>query len=321
MIGNYAKISRSRNNNLLQKSNNKNALLFCLIAVVVFCSLSNAGNSQRSLNAFENQRCSFGFEKTVLKEADIKDSRSAIDYWILEIGKVVNMRIEGYIFDDFKSLMAKIKNGEIDVANISPVSYLRNKEKLDLVPGFAPLMGGKKTRKYLLIVHADSSISEIKDLNGKKVAVLKGNEVGKIYLNILLLRKIKKEAENFFSSITEKDKYSQVILSVFFGQSDAGIATESSFKTMVELNPQIGKRLKIIAESPEVINMISFFNKNYNKELKEYVMGGILTLGTIPHGSQIMLSFKVDGFVPAVESDLESLDVLLKEYKELKGSD
>lgn len=296
-------------------------ILHCSILLMIFFTLSNAQQARIPMNNSALPRCAFGFEKTILKETDIKDARSAIDYWITDVGKIIDMRIEGYVFNDFNSIMQKINNNEIDVANISPLSYLKNKQKLNLVAGFAPLIGGKKIRKYLLIVHSDSMISGIKDLKGKKLAVLKENEVGKLYLNILLLRNVKKEAEGFFASISEKDRYSQVILSVFFGQMDAGIATETSFKSMVELNPQIGKRLKVIAESPEVIHMISFFNKNFKTSLREKVIDGILHIGDVVQGKQIMVAFRVDGFVRATESDLESLNALLKEYKKLKGSD
>ena len=127
------------------------------------------------------------------------------------------------------------------------------------------------------------------------------------------------EAPGFFSSIVDKRKSSQAVLSVFFRQTDACIATSEAFDIMVALNPQVGRRLKVIASSPEIVCTVSFFRKGYCEKTKAVIRNGAANLENTVEGQQLLILFKLTGIFFLKDSDLDSFRVLLNEYRQLKG--
>jgi hypothetical protein len=86
------------------------------------------------------------------------------------------------------------------------------------------------------------------------------------------------ECDTFFGSVEEKVKVSQALLSVFVGQSDACLFPDESYKTMVELNPQLKQKLRTIVTLDNLLIGIGFFRKTYKENLKKETFKRILTL-------------------------------------------
>ncbi len=156
-------------------------------------------------------------------------------------------------------------------------------------------------------------------LQVKVLAMTESDEVGRLFLNTLLLENGLSEIKQHFAVIMEKRIFSQVILAVFFGQADAGIVTDFSFDTIAELNPQIRNRLKIIAASPPVVHAVSILRKDIDDETKKTVMDLISRLDESAEGQQVLTLFKIDRMVPIYESDLSSMVELYSRYARLKS--
>ena len=132
-------------------------------------------------------------------------------------------------------------------------------------------------------------------LKNKKIATLKANSIGMLFLNTELLKAKQAEADRFFSMIQEKSKESQAILAVFFGQADACIVSENGFHTMIELNPQIAQKLHAIMSSPELVEVVGFFRNDYPPADKAQAIRGMQgAIKQHERGKQIMLLFNVD---------------------------
>lgn len=293
--------------------------LWWLSLIAVVSSMSGAQEAKFPADTAEGFSVSVAFEKATLAESDIKDVRSALEVWLKTSGKEIGWNLESNIYEDIETLLRDYKTGIIDVLNIGPDAYLRAEKEIKAEPAYIVLMAGKKTRKYILIVRSNAPINDVEDLKGKNLAVMKTNRIGYFYLNLLLLRKRLGKPEDYFSTIAQKTKFSQAILSVFFGQADACIATESALQTMFELNPQLGRQLKIIASSPEIPHLIAFFRPDLSRRIKEFVLKEVTRLQDTPKGRQILTLFRIDGVLPAHESDLDTLRELLKEYNQLLG--
>ena len=152
---------------------------------------------------------------------------------------------------------------KLDFAVMTSVDYLRMAAILKVKPEMARFRNGKATIKYLLLRNSDSQNQELVTLKNKNLAVLKTDQLGLLFLNTQLLKAKLPEADRFFSSIQGKNKESQAILAVFFGQADACVVSDVGFSTMVELNPQVGRKLQVISESPDFIQTVGSFRSDY----------------------------------------------------------
>jgi ABC-type phosphate/phosphonate transport system substrate-binding protein len=250
-------------------------------------------------------RFRIGYSVKSLPEIDVKDADAALEIWVKEIAKDIGASAESRIYTDTKALFKDFQNGKLDMGVTLTSDYLNAERELNAELAVSSFRGGKKTMKHLLLVHSDSTYYKIGDLKNKKISMLRRDESGGIYLKLVLLGKKLPVAEKFFMSIEEKNKSSQVILSVFFKQSDACIATDTSFNTMIALNPQIGNKLRVIASSPELIETVSFFRRDYNEKHKQRVLKLTEELKDYPRGQQVLLLFQVEKLVKTKESDLD----------------
>jgi ABC-type phosphate/phosphonate transport system substrate-binding protein len=293
----------------------KHLLLIGLLALLIRLTSGEAAFADEE----QVRRFSIGYTANTFFGVDIKDAAAAIDVWGKEMAHTAGLVGESHIYYDIESMIKDFKEKKIETVVVRSIDYLRIRDRIDSSLGLSQIKGGKKTVKYLLITRVDSNISDIRDLNKKKIAILKNDDLGQIFLDLLLLRAKKPEAKQYFSDIDIKTKPSQVLLSVFFGQNDACLVNENVLITMSQLNPQIEKKLKIIQESPGLVEGLSIFRRELPESYKKKVLDVGCNLDRTPRGKQILLLFKMDGTFQLFEKDLDSLKKLLAEYDRLKG--
>jgi len=134
-----------------------------------------------------------------------------------------------------------------------------------------------------------------------------------------LLRQRLPEMDQFFSTVLNKPKPSQAIHAVYFGSADVCVTTEQAFQTMVELNPQVGKKLKIISTSPGLLQGVSIYRSGYPKILREKIETICLRLKTYPRGKQVLTLFQIDDLAIPSRNDFDETRRLYGEYRRLKG--
>ena len=296
------------------------ALLIC----VVVCILHNTFvYAQVSVTAQETEIrdvIHFGIYERVLLEADTKNIRAAVEYWIKKLGLSVNLRVEGKIYMNKDSLLTDFKNGKLDYVHMSPGDYLNVKSEIEGDLGPLPVQGGKKFRNYQVILRSNSPTAGIADLKDKILAIVKDDEGGRLYLNTLLLENRMEEIEGNFSRIIEARTFGQAILAVFFGRADVCVASDFSFDTVAELNPQVKNKLKVLMTSPGMCHTVSLYRKSLDDHIKEVLTDYMCNfLDKSPEGDQVKILFMIEGMVPGNESDIESYRQLYQKYLALKS--
>ena len=107
------------------------SLNLAIVSALILYLNGQADLPQTSSDNDNTQKLVFAFHTNLLNTADIKDVRSAIDYWVGEMGKEYNMTFEGHIYDDINQIIDGLKNGHIDIINFSLLEYFRNQRFLD----------------------------------------------------------------------------------------------------------------------------------------------------------------------------------------------
>ena len=137
------------------------------------------------------------------------------------------------------------------------------------------------------------------------------------WLDTLLMRKGKQPARSFFAAIIPEAKISKPVLSVFFGQLDACVVTRRGFDTMVELNPQTGRQLEVLAVSDPYVPVAFCFRKDYHSPIKNQILGEIKRWHLSPAGKQSLTIFQTDSLEEQPGNCLKSALDLLEEHENL----
>jgi ABC-type phosphate/phosphonate transport system substrate-binding protein len=264
-------------------------------------------------------KCSIGYSTKSLLDVDIKDATAALSIWTKELGDKEGFETESHLYDDLSSLLSDLRDKKIDMVITQAIDFAKMEKVLNTEPKLIRIKGGKTTQKYLVLVQSESPFKDLREIRNKRLAILKGDELGLLFLNTTLLKERLPEANVFFSSTIGMVKPSQVVLNVFFGQAEACLTTDIVFKTMTELNPQVGQKLRAIATSQELLETVTSFRKDYDEGSRERLIRISERLKDEPRGKQLLLLFKVDALGAYNDTGLDTLRSLLNEYRKLKG--
>jgi phosphonate transport system substrate-binding protein len=252
------------------------------------------------------------------------DAIAATRLWAATIGRASGLweTADAVFFQDKASLAESINQGATDIVAMSAQEFIEWENRLNATPCLTYMQGGRIDNQFLLITRQDSGINSIRDLHGKRMAMPKGgrNMMIPLWLDVIFGESGIQERESFLKEIREVQKPTQAILPVFFKQIDAGVALKSVFETAAALNPQIGKQLKVIAVSPQIVMLVVCMRKSLGKELRDrYVKQG-LKLHEAPAGLQQLNIIKLDRLVAWDPSYFDNVRDLIRRQGILKSA-
>lgn len=88
---------------------------------------------------------------------------------------------------------------------------------------------------------------------------------------------------------------------------------------MIELNPQTGQQLKILAASPSAVPVVFCFRSDYSSFLRQKIMDEITFWHLYPAGRQILTIFQTDMLEEHPICCLNSAFEMLATHKQLSG--
>jgi phosphonate transport system substrate-binding protein len=93
---------------------------------------------------------------------------------------------------------------------------------------------------------------------------------------------------------------------------DACLVTRKGFKIMEELNPQVGKQLKVLASSPALVPDGFFFRAAYPQQPLERMASELTRIHSTVAGQQVLTVFQTDCLEEHPASCLDSAIEILE---------
>jgi ABC-type phosphate/phosphonate transport system substrate-binding protein len=259
-----------------------------------------------------------GYSSAVFNEVDVKDAQLAIEVWTQEMASLIHIKGKAIIISNYESMVSLINQKELDLVALPALDYLALKKRLDMEPVMVGLMNGQVYEEFVLVAHRRQGVSHLSHLKGKIIALQAppgANAIPLLWLKALLGTHGLPKSETFFKQLKKVNKSSQAILPVFFRQCDAAIVTRSAFDTAMELNPQVGEHLTIIARSPQYLRGLVAVRQNLDEKTKQKIVAAALSLSSYPRGDQILKLFFVNKVVPFQPAYLETLEELARQSR------
>ena len=264
--------------------------------------------------------CKVGYSIQSVADVDPRDAEAALRVWVTELAAQYDFQVDIKLYKSVDVLVADFTSGKLDFITLSSIDYLRMARVVKVKPDVTQFRNGKATVKYVVLTGNEIKKKGLPALRNKKLAIAKRNQLGQAYLDVYLVQNKLPVSEHFFAAVQEKNKDSQAILDTFFGQTDACLVTEAAFKTMQELNPQVGSKLHILAESPDLIASVGIFRSDYPVDLKQRALKG-MSSDYVHHerGRQIILLFNVEKMELISDDQLNSVQKLMADYNRFKN--
>jgi len=201
---------------------------------------------------------------------------------------------------------------KIDFAITYGLEFVKYFDKSNLVDGFS---GGTKNptdENLIIVVHKDSTKEYLQSLK-KPIIAIKRNDISELYIKYMLLKDNTNKEIRFINT----KKSNRALLKLFFKEADAAVVTQKTFNFANELNPQIGKKLKVIEHSNVPASSFGFFRKGFNEELRKKVLALGFAINDSTRGRQILTIFRNDRIVESKLNDITPIEELYKNYNKL----
>jgi ABC-type phosphate/phosphonate transport system substrate-binding protein len=290
--------------------------------ILILCALAFTALA-RPVAAQQNSAPSIvfrlGFAPSVFAGTDSRDANAAIEIWAREVLKSEGTKnsIKSTIFERLEDLVAAIKAKSIDLAVFSTPDFLQVRNECTVEPAAVAAKSGAYGDEGILIVHSTSGINSAAELKGKTLATVDNSHgtILKLWFNRLWGEAGKTKPRPEYPKSKTMTKEEQIVYSVFFKQTDAGLVTATCLKTMIELNPQIARDIKTIHTSPTYLFGLMCWASPLKSTDRNEFQAQILKMDKNPRGQQILKLFQTDRMLEFKPEYLTTIENLYKSTK------
>ncbi len=281
--------------------------------------------------ALESGIC-LGEAKTVLRlaisvetlaGANINDARAAYQVWLREVALQYGSQTAEpvpEIFISSEEIVREIRQGTIDAYGVTALELVKVAELTE--PNSLVIQEYQAVGlEYVLLVHYASSIRKIGDLKDAHILSHHHRDMVLLpaWLGTMLAANKLPAPDRFFASHHLNDSLNQVVLPVFFRSADAACVARRSWETAVELNPQLGRDLRVLAVSPRVVPNAFGFRRTTSANARKELIDAIQRIESVPAGQQIVALYQSHSFAVKPISVMKSTFDMVHQYERLSA--
>ncbi len=270
-----------------------------------------------------NETIRFGFIRTIMGSINENDAKAAIHTWTKSLTRELNLPVdpETTIYSALSEIKKALEENRVDVLYATIPQWFAFQHLIAEDALIAIEQSGKLTEEYLLLVHRDNPVREVRELKGMSLRVLDNarTALGRSWLTAFLAEERLGSAGAHFKDLKMLKKINDTLLPVFFKQADACLVDRNGFDTMAELNPQIARQMKVVAASSPYFPLIFCFRKAYQSRVKQMILDDIQKMVESASGAQLLTIFQMDGMQQISIADLADTISLLEKAHALSG--
>jgi ABC-type phosphate/phosphonate transport system substrate-binding protein len=258
-----------------------------------------------------------------LAGANINDARTAYRVWIREVLDQLGHHMADVVPEVYlpsEELIRDVRQGTLDCYGVTAVEF----EKLvDVTDPESVVLEDYQAggMEYVLVVHNSSTFKKLADLRDARILSHLQCDMTLLaaWLGTLLAANNLPQPDHFFASQERSDRLNMVVLPVFFRRVDGACLALRSWETAVELNPQLGHDLHVLAMSPKVVPVLLAFRRNTSVISRKTLIDSIQRINTLAAGQQIVALYQSRGFVVRPASVMKGSLEMVREFERVSG--
>lgn len=200
-----------------------------------------------------------------------------------------------------------LRQGLVDAAMVGSYSYVELESTGDIELLAVPLRGGQTHHHSYIIVPEESDFENLEDLHNEKFVFTDSLSFpGKLYLNYRL-EEMGETPDSFFSDYIFSYSHDNSIIAVAEEWVSAASVCSLVFDHLIEENPELKDRVRVIEASPAVGNPPVVVKSGLDEELREKIEEFFLSMHLDSQGLEALEEMRVEQFVPGDEVDYVSV--------------
>lgn len=266
-------------------------------------------------------KSNFGFLLSGTLLSNFKDARVAVKAWLEDVALQNNSELNVLFYEDVNLLYNDLKKEKLDMIVVDLPFFFKNKENISKYSkNFWSLAFNKqKHLQYYLISQKTDTIKNFSGIKNKTISIKASDGTALTWFDKNSLIKNRKPFKELIKDIKYEKKESTVLLNVFFRRVDYAIVTKKLWNLMIELNPSISKKLKIVKKSKEMfLPFIGLFRKNSDKKTTKMFFDLSKDLKTLKGSEKVIDLLDFDYIFKLNEKNIRVLENYYLEYFDLQ---
>ncbi|MEW6409812.1 MAG: phosphate/phosphite/phosphonate ABC transporter substrate-binding protein [Nitrospirota bacterium] len=284
----------------------------CLCLSIIGCSKAEKLSSQETSQT-QKRTLLIGLipEQNIFKQ--IERYEPIADYLSEKIGVKIELKIlprYGNIIDNFVSL-------GLDGAFWGSFTYALAYNRLGLEVLARPqLLDGSSTYHGLIFVRKDSGIKTIKDLKGKRFALVDKATTAGYLLPIAYFKKHGiKDYRSYLKETYFSGTHEDAIYDVLNRKADIGAAKNTVYHRLADKDIRIVNELVILERSPNVPENGLAVRKNLDESIKKRLKDELLNMYISLKGREVLKNFGAQKFIETKNEDYEPVFKYAREIR------
>jgi ABC-type phosphate/phosphonate transport system substrate-binding protein len=262
--------------------------------------------------------------KNPVSGVNLADARVALDVLFRKIllRRYPQYEVQMEFLSDQEEVLRSCRARELDYVTLTGLDYLQLREQgAPIRPIFISSRMDTPREQYVLIARNGVDLRKIQGSSPRRFLIEKGGSgaMARNWLDTALLEQSLPDVSKFFQTVREVDQASAAVLPVFFGQAEACVVPRSTYEVMIELNPQIGRKLSPLMTSPGFLRNLGCVRTDLDPETEKILLEVSLSMNTEPEGNQIMTIFGTKAVFKFEEQYIAETKALYQKHKKLKG--
>lgn len=223
------------------------------------------------------------------------------------LGQRLGIKVRALDLPSYEEVNQKLRSGEVELAFVCGGPYVDGQESFGLQLLVAPEVKGRAEYHSHLIVPADSPASSLADLRGKSFAFADPKSNSGFIAPSYELARMGETAESFFSSFLFTYAHDRSIRIVADGLVDGAAVDSLIWDYLVQREPQLLTRVKVIAKSPPFGIPPVVVSPSLDPQRAREIQDLLLHLHRDPQGQKILRGMGIDRFVVVDDARYESI--------------
>ncbi len=185
----------------------------------------------------------------------------------------------------------------VDLAFVCSLPFVLGEREFGMESLAIPVVAGQDTYRSYLIVRDDDPALSIHDLEGRSFAFSDSLSFSGRLVAVYWLDLLGHTAKEFFSSVIYTHSHDNSIRAVARGLVDGAVVDSLVWEKMLETEPDIAKRTRVIRESEAVGAPPFVVHPDLDPGVKAMLQDFLLTIHETPEGRAVLDGMGVDRFI------------------------
>lgn len=286
------------------------------LTALALCAASPEGQS-REIGVIR-----YAMTDAVIEGASAADAKAASLLWARGLATSLGGLYRGAeadVYPTVKEAQAATNAGAADVLAMSSLEYLSVEQTLAARPMLVWELAGAVTSEYVLLARRDNA--SLGDLKTKSLTIFSPNRIASLseaWTDVFLFDRNVPAGREALGSLKISTRRGHAAMSVFFRQSDLGVELLSAFRMAAEMNPQLGRELVVIGQSPPLLPGVVCLNTRASQETRRQYIEKASRLHESARYNQAFLVLRVTRLVEFKPNMLDSVRQLAARHRSLQ---